>query len=262
MRRALATFLISVVVLIVAAGLMSREFGSRPSNDAIMVFCAASNRGVMQQVASDYFAETGRRVVVQYSASQTLLGAIEISRTGDLYLPADSSYIELAREKELVLESMVVARQTPVLVVEKESTLNVDSLQALLASNARIVLANPEVAAVGRATQLALADSGLWEQLREQTTALRPMVTDVANDVLIGAADAGIIYDSLLHNYPDLRPIRVPELEDAFCEVSVCVLKHSRKPQIALDFARYLSSPEGGLRRYQEFGFQVLVPDS
>jgi molybdate transport system substrate-binding protein len=69
--------------------------GERP----IMLYCAASNRAVMESILSDYEAETGRSVEIQYGASQSLLTSMEVSGTGDLFLPADDSYMDIARDK-------------------------------------------------------------------------------------------------------------------------------------------------------------------
>ena len=64
-----------------------------------MLFCAASNRAVMEAIRADYEREFGRSIQIQYGASQTLLSSMEVSGSGDLYLPADDSFLEIAREK-------------------------------------------------------------------------------------------------------------------------------------------------------------------
>lgn len=66
----------------------------------ILLFCAASNQAVMEEIRREYEAETGRRVVIQYGSSQSLLSQIEVSGTGDLYLPADDSFLAMGRKKK------------------------------------------------------------------------------------------------------------------------------------------------------------------
>ena len=56
----------------------------------------------MEKTVEDYASEFGRQVDIQFGPSQTLLSQMEVSAVGDLYLPADDSFLEMAREKQLV----------------------------------------------------------------------------------------------------------------------------------------------------------------
>jgi ABC-type molybdate transport system substrate-binding protein len=89
----------------------------------------------------------------------------------------------------------------------------------------------------------------------------KPTVNDVANDVKLGAVDAGIVWDVTVALYSELEAVVVPELSSARSEVSVCVLQSSTQPTEALRFARYLSARDRGLRRFQESGFEVMPGD-
>src|SRR5687767_13048282 len=87
----------------------------------LVVFCAASNRAVMAAVRADYEAEFGVPVNVQYGPSQTLLANLEVSGAADLYLPADDSYLDLGRDKRLIVETIPVAEMHAVLAMAKDS---------------------------------------------------------------------------------------------------------------------------------------------
>ena len=63
----------------------------------LMFFCAASNRAVMEKIVADYKKEYGREIELQYGGSQTLLSQLEVTGAGDLYLPADDSYLKIAK---------------------------------------------------------------------------------------------------------------------------------------------------------------------
>ena len=80
------------------------------STDPLMFFCAASNRAVMEKIVSDYKQEYGREIDIQYGGSQTLLSQLEVTGTGDLYLPADDSYLKTAEDKNLVSEVLPIAK--------------------------------------------------------------------------------------------------------------------------------------------------------
>ncbi len=227
----------------------------------ISLFCAASNRAVMEEIREKYEAETGRRVVIQYGASQSLLSQIEVSGTGDLYLPADDSFLKMGREKKLIAETLEIATMTCGIVVPKGNPKGINELSDLFANDVRLVQANPDAAAIAKLTKQITTASGLWDQLDKATVAYRTTVTDVANDVLVGAADAGIVYDAVLHTFPDLQFVEVPELAAGISQVSVGVIASTSQPAAALHFARYLSARDRGLKYYEAHGFKTAGED-
>ena len=227
----------------------------------ITVFCAASNQAVMEEIRRDYEKETGRKVVIQYGASQTLLSQIEVTGSGDIFLPADDSFLTIAREKKLVEEVLPVATMQCGVVVLKGNPKSIHQLSDLFSDSVRLVQANPDAAAVAKLTKRITTEQALWEPLSQATDAFRTTVNDVANDVLVGSADAGIVYDAMLHTYPNLEFVAVPELATAISQVSAGVISASKQPAAALHFARYLSAKDRGLRHYQEHGFRITGGD-
>jgi molybdate transport system substrate-binding protein len=224
--------------------------------NSVFLFCAASNQAVMEDVRRAYEKETGRRVMIQYGPSQTLLSQIEVSGAGDLFLPADDSYLDQARGKELVEEVLPIARMQGVVVVRKGNPKRIDAFEDLLADNVRVVQGSHEATAIGSLTKKVLSQAGLWDALDRATMAYRTTVNDVANDILVGAADAGIVYDAVLHPYPDLEYIELQELANVNSQVSVGIVSTTKQPAAALHFARYLSAVDRGLEHYSNYGFR------
>lgn len=270
-RRGATSWPIVVVMLsAVILVLLIASMGVRPSREAattsveqepLIVYCAASNKSVMEAVREDYEREFGTPVRVQFGPSQSLLASLEVSRTGDLYLPADDSFLNVAREKKLVEEEIPLATMQAVLAVPKGNPLKIQNLDDLLRENVRVAQANPEATAIGKLTLSTLAATGRWDSLKEHTSVFKTTVHEVANDVKVGAVDAGIVFDAVLHDYDTLEAVRVPELSTIQSQVTVGVLKSSTRPRLALHFARYLSARDRGLERYREYGFEVVDGD-
>lgn len=229
--------------------------------EPISIFCAASNRAVMEAVRADYEEEFGVQVLIQYGPSNTLLSSAEVSKTGDLYLPADDSYLDIARDRDLVDEVVSIAAMQGVIVVNKGNPAAFKAFDDLLGESVRLVQANPDGAAIGKQTRQVLTNQDLWDKLDAATTAYRTTVNDVANDVKVGAADAGIVYDAVLHTYPDLEYVELPEFNDVRADIAVGVLRSTTSSQRALHFARYLAAEDRGLKRYREFGFRTEKGD-
>lgn len=259
----------SLFVLLLLVFLLGRETDPvQNSNDLvdedqagvsqpIMIFCAASNRAVMEQVVADYAKEYGRQVDVQYGPSQTLLSQMEVSRAGDLYLPADDSYLLMARDKGLVEEVLPIAKMKGVIAIKKGNPKSIQTFGDLLQPEIRLVQADPDSAAIGKVTRRILKETGQWDPLKAATVAFRTTVTEAANDVVVGAADAAIVYNAVLYTYPDLEYVELTELEPSSSQIAVGVIGSTKQATAALHFARYLSARDRGLKRYAEFGFRV-----
>lgn len=258
MNRTTAVVLGSLFVPVALIGVLIYSDSRRDeSTDAIVFFCAASNRGVMEAIADDYEKETGRTVEIQYGGSQTLLSSMEVTHAGDLYLPADESYLKLAKEKSLIDEIIPIASQHGVIAVRKGNPKKILSIHDLMKEEIRLVQASPDATAIGKLTRKLLTEQGLWEQLEKATTAYHMTVTEAANSITIGSADAVIVYDAVLHTYPDLEYVEIPELKEAVSDIGIAVISGTQQPSRALHFARFVSARDRGLKRYSEFGFHV-----
>lgn len=257
-----AVVLAGLFVLLAGSGEPTRtEAGATHDGSAVMVYCAASNRAVMESIREAYETEHGIRIDVQYGPSQTLLSSIEVSRTGDLYLPADDSYLALAKEKGLIAETLTIAQMRAVVVVARGNPKAIETCDDLIRDDVRLVLASPETAAIGKVGRDALQQAGRWRAVQRACTAFRATVNEVAADVAIGAADAGIVYDAVLHTYQNVDRIELPELSPAASHVAVGVIRSTKQRDAALQFARYLAAEDGGLQHYRRFGFHVSTTD-
>src|SRR6185369_9784093 len=110
--RQIAAILASLALLaVLVAAVIDRPASSRKegSPKPLVVYCAASNKSVLEAVRADYEREFGVPLQIQYGASQTLLAALEVAGAGDLYLPADDSYLALARERKLLADEYPLA---------------------------------------------------------------------------------------------------------------------------------------------------------
>ncbi|WP_161602511.1 molybdate ABC transporter substrate-binding protein [Tautonia marina] len=248
--------------------------GEEPAADRITMFCAAGLREPVERVARAYTDETGVEVDLQYGGSNTLLNQIEINKfdSADLYLAGDDFYTQEAVDRGLAAEVLPIAEMRLVVVVREGNPKGVESFDDLLRDDLTVSMPSPDQAAVGRAVRQVLegqadGEGTRWDRLEEQVTrsgVFKPTVNDVANDVKVGAADVGIVWDftAKASGYrDDLDPISLPELDGPPNLVSVAVLHASRQPTAALKFARYLTARDRGLPVFKEAGLQPVEGD-
>ena len=264
-------FLASAVALVVLIGLLvwdARRRGSTPPDKRpLLVYCAAGIRPPVEAAARDYQQAYGVEIQLQYGGSQNLLTNIKTSNRGDLYLPADEAYIQdarnikTARDESLVQESLPLARMTPVLAVHKGNPKNLHSLADLTRDGVRLAQANPEVAAIGKATKEALTKIGRWADVAKQIVVNKPTVNEVANDVVVGSVDAGFVWDATVRQNAELEAISLPEFADVHANVAVGVLAYSEQPTAALRFARFLAASDRGRPLFQREGYELVEGD-
>lgn len=235
--------------------------GSTANRSPLMVYCAASNKSVMEAIRQDYEREFGQAVEVQYGASQTLLASLSVSKTGDLFLPADVSFFEMARKQQLLSSESLLAEMQAVAAVPKGNPKQIRTLRDLLRDDIRVAQGSPDGTAIGKLTKAVLSESSQWKPLEEHTRVFKTTIHEVASDVKIGAADVGIVSDAVLHDYDSLEAVTIPELASVRSQVGIAVLNFSSQPREASHFARYMSARDKGQLRYREFGFQVTEGD-
>lgn len=239
--------------------------GSRDGNGdggALVVYCAAGIKPPVAAVAREYEETYGVTVQLQYGGSGTLLSNLRVARRGDLYLAADSSYIDLARKQRLVDEAIPLARVRAVIVFRKGNPKGIESLDDLFRDDVSVALGNPDAASIGKLVRDVLTESGQWEELERKARVFKPTVNEVANDVKLGAVDAGIVWDATLANYPDLEMVGAPVFDEVAHEVTIAVLRSCRHPTGALHFARYLGARDKGLERFAEAGYTPVDGDA
>jgi len=237
------------------------ESSSPSSEPPILLYCAAGIKPPVEMVVRNYEAEYDCKIDIQYGGSGTLLSNLKIAGIGDLYVVADESYIEIARQKNLVEEVIPLAVMTPVIAVPKGNPKGVDSIQTLIDGNYKIALGNPGAASIGKISKKLLTESGDWSAIKEHTTVFYPTVPEIANSVKLGTVDAGIVWDATVNQYSDLDLVRVPELELGPQKTTVGVLKTAKNPATALRFARYLAARDRGLIQFKNYGYVPVSGD-
>jgi len=257
--------------LVVLAGLIyllasgsSLDPASSEGNTELFVYCAAGMRVPVEQIAKEYEEAFGVSVRLQYGGSNSLLSQIEVGKIGDLFLAADESYLQIAREKALVAETLPVAHMRPVIVVQPGNPKRIGGIKDLSREGLRVSLANPDQAAVGKMTRQSLLKAGQWDALEAEVRkngVFKPTVNDVANDVLLGAVDAGIVWDAVAAQHTELEVIHASELSQASTLVSIGILTTSQTPASAMHFARFLAARDKGLTVFQEHGYESVDGD-
>ncbi len=232
-----------------------------PEGAPIMLYCAAGVTPPVEEVIKEYEQAYGRPIQVNPGGSGALLSTLRVTTAGDLFLAADAGYIETAREWGLVEEAIPLASMLPVIAVPKGNPKGIATIADLKRDDVRVALCNPDAASIGKITRKLLQASGDWEAIFEKASVLKPTVMDLANDIKIGAADAGLIWDAVCEQYPEMEPVHCPEFSEGEQKITIGVLTSCEQPAAALHFARYLGARDRGLKAFARRGYRPVQGD-
>jgi molybdate transport system substrate-binding protein len=253
----------SLAVLVVLVGLLyleARSSNHSGSTPAIKIYCAAALRPVMERIAADYTLETDIPVECEFGDSGKMLGQVTIRNDGDLFLPADDSYVQLAAKEGLVARRVPLCRMQAVVLTRPGNPFHIATLDDLLQPGLRLGIANPDRAAIGKVVRDCLTHRGKWGTIANRIDVQHANVTDAANAVLLDSRDATFVWDAVAVNYPALAAIKLPELDGAIGHVDVALLAHSANRERAERFVGYLTSSTKGLARFREASFTEVAP--
>ncbi len=228
---------------------------ARAGKPRLVLHCAAVFQPAMDLIVEDYEREYRVRIDPQYAGSGTLLGGIQASERGDLFLPADPSYLESARSLNLLRLSTPIAGLRPVLAVAAGNPLGLDSLDDLRRVDIRVGLADPDGASIGQISREALRAAGIWDEVELGVRVIKPTVSGIAMDLVAGAIDVTILWDQTAASNASIDGIQIAELEGYESVAEIGLLRESQNMKEAARFAAYLTGR--GQKRLLEAGFHA-----
>jgi molybdate transport system substrate-binding protein len=257
MRRLHSFWLLVVgsVAVVTGLGALMLWKDSGQTSEPLVVYCAAAFSEPMAEIAPLFEQQKGVRIEVRFGKSQEILTGLKLTKQGDVFLPADDNFIDLAEKDGLLGETLPLVRMNAVLVVNKKANRSIATWDDLFkGADAKLAIAS-EGAAVRELTRSRLSPAR-WKQLTERSVSLGT-VTDVANAVALGGAvTAGIIWDSVARGekYRDqLQIVPLQALDDMQAAVKIGVVKDSRQYANAQAFATFVSTSCADI--FQKHGF-------
>jgi molybdenum ABC transporter molybdate-binding protein len=248
----------SVAVLAVLCGLLwwvqARTEGPEDAGP-LLVHCAPALARPLEELKRLYEAEAGQRVDLNFGRSGELLAGLEL-KGGDVFLPADDSYVTRANKKGLTAETVLLARMSVVVAVRPGFPRKIAAWRDLIADDVRLGLADPRTAAVTVVAREHLRQGPRWGEIQARRPPNLGSVDEAATAVRLGTVDASLLWDAVAAQHPGITVVRLPELEQARGSVAGAVVKASNQPAAAKRFLDFLAS-ERGRDVFRRLGYEV-----
>ncbi|MCA1427249.1 MULTISPECIES: molybdate ABC transporter substrate-binding protein [unclassified Bradyrhizobium] len=168
----------------------------------ITVFAAASMKNALDEIDAAYTARTGVKFSVSYAASSVLAKQIEQGAPADVFVSADTDWMDYAIAKKTINEPSRVnlLGNSIVLIAPKDSKIDSVTIApgfdlAKLAGDGRIATGDVRSVPAGKYAKAALEKLGAW-QAAEPKFAMAESVRAALTLVARGEAVLGIVYST------------------------------------------------------------------
>jgi molybdate transport system substrate-binding protein len=234
--------------------------GSKPGPEPLRVAAASDMQDVFPILASAFKLDTGLDVEPVFGASGQLAQQIKAGAPFDLYLAANSRFVDdLAKAGAIKSDSVrPYARGTLVLAINALFDPGVKTLADIAGDKVKTVaIANPDLAPYGAAAKGALERAGIWDKVKPKLV-YGENVRQALEFVRTGNAEVGLVARSIA----DVKGVKlIPLANDAYEPIvqTLGVVAGSKRAGDAERFAGFLLSEDGqGILR--RFGFLSVGP--
>ena len=168
----------------------------------LTVFAAASMKNALDDIDAAYTANTGVKIVASYAASSVLAKQIEQGAPADVFVSADTDWMDYATSRKNINEPTRVnlLGNSIVLIAPKDSKIDNVTIGpgfdlAKLAGDGKIATGDVKAGPVGKYAKAALEKLGAW-QAAEPKFAMAESVRAALTLVARGEAVLGIVYST------------------------------------------------------------------
>jgi molybdate transport system substrate-binding protein len=231
-----------------------------------LVFAAASLKNALDEIAGQWQRQSGKKAVISYAASNTLIKQIEAGAPVDIFISADLDWMDYGQQKNLIKPDTRVnlLGNRLVLIAPKDSTLRVNIQPGLDLAGAlkrgRLAMGNVEAVPAGKYGRAALEKLGAWVGVKDkiaQTENVRAALLLVAR----GEAPLGLVYQTDAASDPNVKIVGTfPENTHPPIIYPIALTRESSNPD-AVALLNFIRSP-AARAAFERQGFTVLGPGS
>ncbi len=230
--------------------------------DELMVFAGAASKPPTEEAAKAFEAKYGTKVSLTFGGSGFVLSQMILGKTGDIYFPGSSDFMEIAKSKNVVLPDTerVVVYLVPAINVQNGNPKQIKTLKDLTRPGLKVAIANPESVCVGTyAVEIIEKNLSPSEKQAFQKNILNytESCERTATAVSLKAVDAAIGW-RVFHYWDPSRIETVPLRSSEIVRIGyipIAISKFSSNREMAQRFIDFLLSDEGKkiFRKYHYF---------
>jgi len=231
--------------------------------ERLTAFAAASMKNAIDDIDAAYAAKTGVKVTASYAASSALAKQIEQGAPADIFISADTDWMDYAAARKTINESTRVnlLGNSLVLIAPKDAKADKVAIGqgfdlAKLAGPGRIATGDVSAVPVGKYAKAALEKLGAW-QAAEPKFAMAESVRAALTLVARGEAPLGIVYATDAQVEPGVKIIGTFPADSHPPIIYPVAATTSAKPEAAGYLAFLRSATAKTI--FEKYGFTFLI---
>lgn len=239
--RALTVVLIGVLIGGCAPG--KTPSGESGSDQRIIVFAAASLRQAFTEIGQRFESgNPGADVEFSFAGSADLLAQLSQGAFADVFAPGDTATMGRAEQDGLIAgDPVTFASNTLTIAVAPGNPQRITSLTDLTRPGLAVVICAPQVPCGSAAATVLQAAGVRLDPVSEEN-----QVSDVAQKVITGQADAGLVYvTDVLGSGGALTGVTFPEAASAVNVYPIAALRQSANPDLSRRFLEFVVGERG-----------------
>ena len=230
--------LLVVVAVMVMAGCSGN---GGPQQAPLTVFAASSLKTAFDRIGSRLQSSSHNIPTFSYAGTQTLTSQLTQGAPVDVFASADTAHMTVVQDAGLLSgQPTIFAHNKLEIAVAKGNPKGIHSLADLARPGLVIVLADPSVPA-GKYAAQALAKAGVVVR----PASLEQQVTGVMSKVVLGEADAGIVYMSDVVTSGQVAGVAIPDAQNVIADYPIALLKGAQNQAGANAFISLVLSADG-----------------
>jgi molybdate transport system substrate-binding protein len=229
----------------------------------LTVFAAASMKNALDDIDAAFTARTGIKVNASYAASSTLAKQIEQGAPADIFVSADTDWMDYATARKNINEPTRInlLGNSIVLIAPKDSKIDNVTIGpgfdlAKLAGDGKIASGDVKAVPVGKYSKAALEKLGAWAAA-EPKFAMADSVRTALTLVARGETALGIVSATDARVEPGVKIVGIFPAETHPAIIYPVAATASAKPE-AKDYLDYLHS-SAAKAVLEKYGFVYLI---
>jgi molybdate transport system substrate-binding protein len=246
-RRNAILLVLGAVIGILGCRSEPESAPDRQDEPRLMLFCGAGIQLPVSELVEEFQGSHKCRIDADYAGSEILWSRIKLKEKGDLYIPGDQSYVDMAEEAGMIESKKIACYFVPAILVAKDNPKHIATLRDLIRVEIRLGLGDTSACAIGRQSRKIFAKNNIpWANVENNLVFQSMTVNELGMQIQTGSLDAVIVWDAIADQYLHHGElVEIPSEQNIISAVPIGVLSFSRHKSLAGQFAEFAASDKG-----------------
>ncbi|MCA1932925.1 MAG: molybdate ABC transporter substrate-binding protein [Calditerrivibrio sp.] len=245
-KNYLLTLSTAILLLILSFSLVFAE------EKKLLLFVGSASQPPTTDAAKAFEKKTGVKVELVFGGSGYVLSQMILSKSGDLYFPGSSDFMEIAKRKGVVFPETekYAVYLVNAINVQKGNPKNIKTLKDLARPGLKVAIANPENVCVGTYAVEIIEKNFTKEEkeaFRKNLINYTESCEKTATAISLKTVDA-VIGWRVFHYWDPERIETIPLKPSEISRIGylpIAISKYSKDPKLAQAFIDFIMSDEG-----------------